>query len=44
MAVEIFNGKKPADMPIQYLDTCDFVSNAETAKAIGVTIPADLLK
>ena len=44
MAVEILNGKKPADMPIQYLDTCDFVSNAETAKAIGVTIPADLLK
>ena len=44
MAVEILNGKKPADMPIQYLDTCDFVSNAETAKAIGVTIPADLMK
>lgn len=44
MAVEILNGKKPATMPIQYLDTCDFVSNAETAKAIGVTIPADLLK
>jgi len=31
-------------MPIQYLDTCDFVVNEETAKAIGVTISEDLLK
>ncbi|MCR5188303.1 MAG: ABC transporter substrate-binding protein, partial [Treponema sp.] len=44
MAVEILNGKKPATMPIQYLDTCDFVVNEETAKAIGVNISADLLK
>jgi putative tryptophan/tyrosine transport system substrate-binding protein len=44
MAVEIIkDGKKPADMPIQYLATCDFTVNEETAKAIGVTIPADLL-
>ena len=44
MAVEILNGKKPATMPIQYLDVCDFVVNEETAKAIGVTINSDLLK
>ena len=44
MAVEILNGKKPNAMPIQYLDTCDFFANEETAKAIGVTINADLLK
>jgi len=44
MAVEILNGKKPATMPIQYLDVCDFVVNQETAKAIGVTINSDLLK
>ena len=44
MAVEILNGKSPATMPIQYLDTCDFVVNEETAKAIGVKIPSDLLK
>lgn len=44
MAVEILNGKKPADMPIEYLTTCDFVVNEDTAKALGIEIPADLLK
>lgn len=44
MAVEILkDGKKPADMPIQYLQTCDFSLNQDTAKAIGITVPADLL-
>ena len=44
MAVEILkDGKKPADMPIQYLATCDFSYNDATAKAIGITIPADLV-
>lgn len=44
MAVEILrDGKKPADMPIQYLETCDFAVNTDTASAIGMTIPADLL-
>ncbi len=43
MAVEILkNGKKPAEMPIQYLDTCDLKINQATAKALGITIPADL--
>lgn len=45
MAVKILKGEaKPATMPIEYLDTCDFVVNEETAKALGVTIPAELLK
>ena len=44
MAVEVINGKKPKDMPIQYLDKCDFTYNKETAAALGITIPADLLK
>lgn len=44
MAVEILkDGKKPADMPIQYLETCDFAVNEDTAKAIGIKIPDDLL-
>jgi len=44
MAVEILrDGKKPADMPIQYLQTCDFAVNMDTAAAIGITIPEDLL-
>ena len=43
MAVEILrDGKKPADMPIQYLDTCDLKVNEETAKKLGITIPANL--
>ena len=43
MAVEILkDGKKTADMPIQYLDTCDLKVNQETAKILGITIPADL--
>ena len=44
MAVEVINGKKPRDMPIQYLDKCDFTYNKETAAALGITIPADRLK
>lgn len=43
MAVEVLSGnKKPADMPIQYLDTCDFKYNEETAKKLGITIPDTL--
>lgn len=43
MAVEILkNGKNPADMPIQYLETCDLSVNKDTAAKIGITIPADL--
>jgi putative ABC transport system substrate-binding protein len=43
MAVDILkNGKKPADMPIQYLEGGDLFINEETAKAIGITIPAGL--
>lgn len=45
MAVKILKGEaKPATMPIEYLDTCDFVVNEETAKVLGVKIPAELLK
>lgn len=45
MAVRILKGEsKPAEMPIEYLDTCDFLVNEETAKALGLTISADLLK
>ncbi|WP_407427576.1 ABC transporter substrate binding protein [Treponema sp.] len=36
------DGKKPADMPIEYLEKCDLSVNKETAAAIGIEIPADL--
>jgi putative ABC transport system substrate-binding protein len=42
-AVEILkDGKKPADMPIEYLDKCDLTVNQDTVKALGITMPADL--
>jgi putative ABC transport system substrate-binding protein len=43
MAVEILkNGKKPAETPIQYLESGDLYVNQDIAKAIGITIPANL--
>lgn len=43
MAVEILkDGKNPADMPIEYLTDCEFYANESIAKALNVTIPADL--
>lgn len=43
MAIDIFkNGKNPKDMPIQYLEKCDFTYNEETARKLGITIPEDL--
>ena len=41
MAVDILkNGKKPADIPIQFLpaDKCELAVNEETAKAIGIDV------
>lgn len=42
MAVEVLKGKKPADMPIQYLDKCDLKVNEDTANKLGIKITADL--
>ena len=45
MAVEVLKDKKnPADMPIQYLEKCDFSYNKEVADELGIEIPADLIK
>ena len=42
-AVEILrDGKKPKDMPIQYLDKCNLKVNEETAKKLGISIPTNL--
>ena len=32
----------PATMPIQYLTSCDFSYNPDTAAVLGVEIPAEL--
>jgi putative tryptophan/tyrosine transport system substrate-binding protein len=43
MAVDILkNGKKPADMPIQYLSKCDLSVNQDTVRKLGITLPSDL--
>ncbi|WKY48054.1 ABC transporter substrate-binding protein [Eubacteriaceae bacterium ES3] len=39
MAVEILNGKTPAEIPAIYMEATDTVINQTTATAIGVTIP-----
>jgi len=44
MAVEILKGKKPGDMPVKLMTDMDIYVNQDTAKAIGVTIPEDVLK
>ena len=45
MAVAILrDGKNPADMPIQYLEKCDFSYNADTARELGIVFPGDLLE
>ena len=43
MAVEILkNGATPADMPIQYLENCDFSKNEATEQALGIDLPENL--
>lgn len=42
MAVDVINGKKPTDMPIQTLKDTSLVINQATASKLGITIPDDL--
>ena len=42
-AVQILReGKSPKEMPIQYLEKCDFSKNEETEKTLGIPLPSDL--
>jgi len=44
MAIDILNGKKPADIPVKTMDKMDIYLNKDTAAAIGLTLPDDVLK
>ncbi|MEN6313215.1 MAG: ABC transporter substrate-binding protein [Clostridiaceae bacterium] len=44
MAVKILNGKKPGEIPVKTIKDVEIYVNNDTAKAIGITIPADVIK
>ncbi len=44
MAVEIFNGKNPGDIPVMTMSDMQIYANKDTAKAIGINLPDDVLK
>jgi putative tryptophan/tyrosine transport system substrate-binding protein len=41
---KILKGAKPADMPFEVITRREFVINLKTARVLGLTVPAELLK
>jgi putative ABC transport system substrate-binding protein len=44
MAAQILNGQKAGDIPVKTMTDMDIYVNKDTAAAIGVSIPDDVLK
>ena len=40
---KIFNGTKPADLPVEQVSNFELVINLRTAKALGIELPTAIL-
>ncbi|GAO99129.1 tryptophan ABC transporter substrate-binding protein [Fructobacillus ficulneus] len=44
IAGQVLKGKKPADIPVENVTKGSYSINQETAKTLGITLPADIVK